>query len=206
MAPAVAAALAAANVPVDTGAAFVGLRLGHPDKLSSLLKAIKVRLQGDHPDTVIVQLSVWDAPLDDGEQAAVMGASRDLVLTHGARLVIVDAPPGPDEGTNAGVARLAAVAQGMSAADPTHVLYLDPADVWGPTAVLDEDGDGTPERKRDLIHVCPSGAARFSVWLADQLAVHFAGVTPAPPAAWAGKRWVTDPRYDQPVGTCAPVG
>jgi hypothetical protein len=206
MSPAVKAALKAANVRVDVGAAYVGLRLGHPDKYTSLRKLIRLSMQKVGADTVIMQLSVWDAPLDEAEQTDALARLRDFVLANGARLVIVAAPVGPDPQVNDGAARMAAIAQGMSTADPSHVVFLDPSPVWGPTAVLDLDGDGTPERKRDLTHVCPSGAARFADWLTAALATRFAGVTPAPPTAWASGQWVTDPRYDQPVGTCAPVG
>ena len=206
LAPGVSAALTAAGVPVDIGAAFMGLRLGHLDQHTSLLDAVEVRLSSQHPGTVVVQLSVWDASLDDADQAAALTALRDAVLASSARLVVVDPPPGPDEGTNAGVTRMAAVARGMSDADPTRVVYLDSSVVWGTTSVLDLDGDGTPERKNDHIHICPSGAARFGAWLADQLAAHFTGVTPADPTVWATGPWVTDERYNQPVGTCASVG
>jgi peptidoglycan/LPS O-acetylase OafA/YrhL len=206
MAPGIDAALTAADVDIDVNAAFIGLRLGHPDKFTDLTEAVRVRLETDGADTIIMQLSVWDATLDPTEQAALLAGLRDLVLGHGARLVVVRPPVVADESTNAGVATMTAAAEAMSAADPTHVVVLDPSAVWGPTAVLDIDGDGTPERKRDLTHVCPSGAAHFGAWLAGALASRFADVTPAPPEQWASGSWVRDGRYDQPTGTCAPVG
>ena len=206
MAPGIDAALTAAGVDVDVNAAFVGLRLGNPDKYTDMAKAVRVRLENDGADTVIMQLSVWDATLDPAEQATLLTSLRDLVVGHGARLVVVRPPVVADESTNAGVATMTATAEAMSAADPTDVVVLDPSAVWGPTAVLDIDGDGTPERKRDLTHVCPSGAAHFGAWLAGALAGRFADVAPAPPEEWASGSWVRDGRYDQPTGTCAPVG
>ncbi|MGH9132658.1 MAG: hypothetical protein ACRDZZ_01880, partial [Ilumatobacteraceae bacterium] len=69
----------------------------------------------------------------------------------------------------------------------------------------DLDDDGTPERKRDGVHVCPSGAARLALWLTTELAAHVGGIAPTPPTEWAQGGWVTDARYDQPVGSCAPL-
>jgi hypothetical protein len=71
---------------------------------------------------------------------------------------------------------------------------------------LDLDADGTPERKRDSVHICPSGAARFAAWLAGELSTRFAAVVPAPPTAWATGSWVTDDRYDDPPGACDRIG
>jgi hypothetical protein len=204
VAPAVAAALEAAGVDVDVTGAFVGLRMVHPEPSNSLSKAVRVRLEGG-ADTVILQLSTWDGPTEEVEQRRAMTYLHELVASHDARLVIVGAPPVPDEATNIGDARLAAIAQEVAAADPTRVAFLDPSPVWGATAVLDLDGDGTPERKRDLVHVCPSGSARLALWLSNELGLRFDGVTPADPTAWAAGDWVTDERYDKPVGTCAPL-
>ena len=83
-------------------------------------------------------------------------------------------------------------------------MFLDSAAVWGPVFDVDLDDDGTPERKRDGVHVCPSGAARFALWLTAELAARFDGATPTPPTEWALGDWVTDARYDEPVGSCAP--
>ncbi len=204
LAPAVAAALGAGGVDLDVTAAFVGLRMVHPEPSNSLSKAMRVRLESG-ADTVILQLSTWDGPTDEADQRRALTYARDLVLSHDARLVVVGAPPVVDEATNTGDARMAAIAQELAAGDPTHVAFLDPTPVWGPSAVLDLDGDGTPERKRDLVHVCPSGAARFALWLSNELAMRFSGVTPTDPTTWAAGSWVTDKRYDMPVGTCAPV-
>ena len=59
------------------------------------------------------------------------------------------------------------------------------------------------DRKPDLVHVCPQGAARFAIWLVAELSARFDGITPATPDAWLGGDWTADERYDTPVGACA---
>jgi hypothetical protein len=41
--------------------------------------------------------------------------------------------------------------------------------------------------------------------LVAELAATYDGIDPADPVVWAGDEWVTDPRYDDPAGACAPV-
>jgi hypothetical protein len=206
LSPAVEAALGAAGVPVNHfQTAFVGHRLGRPGEETALVESVREQIDALGADLVILQFSVWDAQLDADEQLVVLTSFRDLVLQHGARLVLVNAPVVGDEPTNSGLVTMSAAAQQLSAADPEHVIYLDAATVWGTEFAVDLDGDGTPERKRDLVHVCPSGAARFAAWLTGELSSRFAAVTPAPPTAWAAGAWVTDDRYDSPVGSCAPL-
>ena len=94
----------------------------------------------------------------------------------------------------------------MAAAATGDFAFLDASAVWVSPPVLDANGDGAPERKRDLVHVCPAGAASFAAWLTLQLDASFDGIAPADPASWAGGEWVTDPRFDDPAGACAPVG
>ena len=55
---------------------------------------------------------------------------------------------------------------------------------------LDLDADGTAERKRDDVHICPSGAARFAAWLAGGLRARFAATHPG----------AADGVGDRPVG------
>ena len=121
-------------------------------------------------------------------------------------MIILSTPPTFDEELNNGHARLFAVAAAL-AYDGTgrNIAVLDSQQVWGPDGVIDMDEDGTPERKRDLIHVCPSGAARFGAWLAATLDSRFDGLEPGDPAVWADAIWVLDDRYDDPVGACAPL-
>ena len=76
-------------------------------------------------------------------------------------------------------------------------------DIWGPEFVQDFNGDKVPERKPDGVHVCPSGAAMYAIWLMDELQQRFADFIPVPPSEWATGEWVEDPRYTQPTGICA---
>ena len=207
LSPAVQASLNAAGVAVNLDTAYPGFRIGDdPGKDTSLVTLVGEKLDAVGADLVIYQLSVWDSKLDPAEQVAGLTSFRDQVVGRGARLVFVTAPVVGDEATNQGLLTPNAVAQEMSAADPEQVLYLDATVVWGTEPVLDLDGDGTPERKRDHLHICPSGAARFAAWLAGELSTRFAAVTPASPTEWATGQWVTDGRYDDPAGACAPLG
>jgi hypothetical protein len=106
---------------------------------------------------------------------------------------------------NAELDRLAGVARDTAAASDGRIVFIDTSAAWVSPPVLDSNGDGAPERKRDLIHVCPAGAANFAAWLTTELDTRFDGLTPVDPTTWASGEWVTDPRYDQPVGACAPV-
>ena len=73
----------------------------------------------------------------------------------------------------------------------------------GPKFTLDVNGDKVPERKPDGVHVCPSGAAMYALWLIGEMQLHFADFVPAPASVWATGNWVDDPRYTQPAGICA---
>ena len=81
------------------------------------------------------------------------------------------------------------------------VLNSDGA--WGPVFAQDVNGDNIPERKPDGVHICPSGAAMYAVWLMNELQQRFEGFVPSPPADWASGDWVNDPRYLNPTGICA---
>ena len=91
----------------------------------------------------------------------------------------------------------------IAAEHPDQVFVLNTDDVWGPVFVQDVNGDKVPERKPDGVHVCPSGAAMFTLWLNDQLQQRIADYVPAATADWATADWVNDPRYTNPEGICA---
>ena len=169
LAPAVHAALTAAGVAVDPSTANVGHRIGSPDEDSPLVGAVRQQVAALGADLVILQLSVWDASLEAAAQAAALTYFRDVVVGHGARLLLVSAPVVGDDEINSGLLTLTAAARQLGAADPQHVSFLDASIVWGTEMALDLDADGTPERKRDSVHICPSGAARFAAWLAGEL-------------------------------------
>jgi hypothetical protein len=205
LAPAVVASLGAAGVRADDSS-FPGTRLIPEGGGTSLLDTLAERLTAKPVDVVVMQLSVWDSEQDTDEQYAALAALRELVHELGAQLVLVPPPVSGDTEDNAFYAGMTEQAARIAAEDPAGTVLLDPTAVWGTEAVLDLDGDATPERKRDLIHVCPSGAARFALWLSTELDRRFDGVAPAPATDWATGEWVTDPRYDEPVGACAPLG
>jgi len=203
--PAFEAALGAAGVAADGGGAFPGLRITGNDDSIRLPVLVPEQVIEHDADTVLMQVSSWDAAASDAEYADALAEMASAVGEVGARLVVVTAPPVGNDDLQSELDRLAEVAAGAAAATGDFA-FLDAAAVWASPPVLDANGDGAPERKRDLVHVCPAGAASFAAWLTLQLDAGFDGITPADPASWAGAEWVTDPRFDDPAGACAPVG
>lgn len=201
LAPGVGAALTDAGLLVNSSA-FPGLRLVG-DGQFALLPRLQAELPGSGIDVLVVQLSVWDAESDTADQLAALDALRVLTAANGTQLVLVSSPPTVDAATDLGLVALTEDARSIAAANPTSSVFLDSSAVWGASFDEDLDDDGTPERKRDGVHVCPSGAARFALWLTGELAARYDGVTPTPPTQWALGDWVTDVRYDEPVGSCA---
>ena len=144
--------------------------------------------RSDGADTVIMQLSVWDARLRPAEQGAALAAHARR-RRRSRRPPRLRRPPGRratrDERRRRDDGR---GGRALDAADPEQRRASSTRRRCGDRRrCIDLDGDGTPERKRDLIHVCPSGAARFGAWLAGELAARFEAVTPAPPTDWAGR-------------------
>jgi hypothetical protein len=203
LAPGVGAALTSAGL-VANSSAYPGMRIVGGGELD-LLPQLQAELPGSGIDVVVVQLSVWDANRDTADQRAALDELHALAVANDAVLVLVSSPPTMDLVADHGLIAMTGDARAIAAAFPTTAVFLDSAAVWGPAFDVDIDDDGTPERKRDGVHVCPSGAARFALWLTGELAARFDGATPTPPTEWALGDWVTDVRYDQPVGSCAPL-
>jgi len=203
LAPAVDAALTDAGLTMGAGS-YPGIRLLGPDDSLRLTSQLDDRIVAASADTVLIVVSTWDADVDDEDYATGLRELADLLPPDG-QLIVVSSPPTGDDDVNADLDRLAAVASDVAEGSDGHIVYLDAGDVWANPAVLDENGDGAPERKRDLIHVCPAGAANFAAWLATILDADFEGLDPVDPAQWAGGDWVRDSRYDEPVGACAPI-
>jgi hypothetical protein len=201
LAPGVGAALAGAGLLANSNA-YPGMRLVGGDQFS-LLPKLRADLPTSGIDVVVVQLSVWDAQRDAVEQQAALAELHALAVSNEVVLVLVSSPPTVDLAVEQGLVGLTEHARAIAAAHPTTTVFLDAAAVWGSVFDADLDDDGTPERKRDGAHVCPSGAARFALWLTAELASRFDGLAPTPPTEWATGNWVTDGRYDQPVGSCA---
>lgn len=204
MALGVEAALREAGIDIDETGAFPGLYVT-ADGARQLAGHLTGKLTKRPADTVIMLISAWDVTAGSDDYRAGLVALLDDVEAAGAeRVIVVTAPPVGDDARNVELDRLAAVVDELAAVDG-RVLLLDASAVWTTPVTLDANGDGAPERKRDRVHVCPAGAAQFGVWLADTLASRFVGLTPVEPSLWAGGPWTTDPRYDEPVGACAPV-
>jgi hypothetical protein len=203
LAPGVGAALTSAGL-VANSSAYPGMRIVGDDQFG-LLPQLRTELPGSGVDALVVQLSMWDAERDPADQRTALDELHALAVASDALLVIVSPPPTENLAIDHGLAGLTSHARAIAAEFPTTAVFLDSAAVWGPVFDVDLDDDGTPERKRDGAHVCPSGAARFALWLTGELAARFDGATPTPPTEWAMGSWVTDGRYDEPVGSCAPL-
>jgi peptidoglycan/LPS O-acetylase OafA/YrhL len=204
LAPAVDAALTDAGLTMGAGS-YPGIRLLGPNDSLRLTSQLDDRIAAASADTVLIVVSTWDTDIDDEDYAAGLVELAALLPSDG-QLIVVSSPPTGDDEVNVELDRLAAVAAEVAEGSGGHIVFLDAGDVWAEPAVLDANGDGAPERKRDLTHVCPAGAANFAAWLATTLDADFDGLDPVDPSQWAGGEWVSDPRYDEPVGACAPVG
>jgi peptidoglycan/LPS O-acetylase OafA/YrhL len=206
MAPGVEAALAGTGVGIDLRGAFYGTAVTKDDGSLRLSNRITEKLADRPADTLVMLISTWDVVADSDDYRAALVETIDAVELAGVeRTIIVSSPPVADAGVDVELDRLSRVAAAL-ADDDERVWFIDAAAAWAEPPVLDRNGDGAPERKRDLIHVCPAGAAAFGAWLTDELAARFDGIVPVDDvSSWAAGPWTTDPRYDEPVGSCAPV-
>ena len=165
-----------------------------------------LRIVDDGADTIVFQLSVWDSGLGTRRAGRRAGAAA----RRRARSTAAGSSSSPHRSSTRRDEQRASChgcrCRAARRRRPGSVRFLDPTPVWGSHGVVDLDGDGTPERKRDLVHVCPSGAARFGAWLAGELAVQFAGRGPGAATDWAVGPWVTDRRFDQPARSLRPRG
>lgn len=204
LAPAVKAALVSAGLTVNIGAAYPGVRLLGPIEVRRLTTQVPNRLAEISADTLIIMVSTWDQDIDNENYAAGLRELADLLPPDG-RLIVLSAPPAGDDARNAQYDRLAAVARETAAKSEDRIVFIDASQPWVTPTVRDANGDGAPERKPDLIHVCPAGAAGFALWLTLELDARFSGLEPADPSTWLLGDWGRDVRYDQPVGACAPL-
>ena len=204
LAPAVNAALTSAGLSVAL-AAFYGNRLLGPIESRRLSTQVADRLTEISADTLMIVVSAWDRDISDDDYAAGLRELAGMLAPDG-RLIVLSSPPTADDLRNVELDRLTAVARKVADASAGRIVFIDASGAWVSPPVRDSNGDGAPERKGDLIHVCPAGAASFGAWLAHELNQRFDGLVPADPAGWTLGDWVTEPRYDEPVGACAPVG
>lgn len=73
------------------------------------------------------------------------------------------------------------------AEETDHATFLDASEVWGEE--YSREHDGSIDRSDDGIHTCPQGAARFTIWLLDELSDRHQGFSPAPAEGWANDGW-----------------
>ena len=145
-------------------ASYPGIRLLGSDENLRLAVRVGEMLAQQPADTVMIQVSTWDEDESDESYAAGLRELADLLPPEG-RLIVLSSPPTGDESVNADLDRLAGVARDTAAASDGRIVFIDTSAAWVSPPVLDANGDGAPERKRDLIHVCPAGAANFAAWL-----------------------------------------
>jgi peptidoglycan/LPS O-acetylase OafA/YrhL len=199
-APGVEAALTAAGLEVET-AAYVGTGVvpsGDVDPIELFLGS----LRNTRRDLAIFQLSGWDLEHPEAEQRHAVRAFRDETRASGATMVFLLPPTVDPERYDPDFSIILDEVLLMASEDPGGTVLLDSASMWGDYG-RDLNGDGIPERKPDGVHVCPSGAALLGQWLALELAARYDGVIPADPVLWAGLPWVTDARYNTPLGVCS---
>ena len=198
--PAVASAMFAGKISIG---GYVSPGAGLLDTRYDSSTAIDKMVVDFRPDLVLYQGSLWDSGTS-GAQRVAYQQFTDLVLGQGARLAFITIPPlRADHQDPVHLGALTGIMHEIADEHPGQVIVLDSDEVWGPVFTQDVNGDKVPERKPDGVHVCPSGAAMYAVWLTDQLQQRFADFVPAPPADWATGDWIDDPRYTQPEGICA---
>jgi hypothetical protein len=202
--PAIEAELNAANITVHSGA-FGGVGIVPTDLNTTPLQSLAVELDRYNSDLLILQLSVWDAQQDDDQQQVALNDLAKFVADQNLRLVFVSFPSIADDRSEPGQISLEDKARAVANQSDGSIIYLDQRSVLGDVFTLDIDGDGNPERKRDGIHVCPTGALRSAQWLIAELSTRFNGITPPADDSWATGDWANDSRYDSPPGACAPL-
>ncbi|MET8685454.1 SGNH/GDSL hydrolase family protein [Streptomyces sp. NPDC004732] len=194
-APALGAALKAADVPfksmaADGGGGVIG-EVAEPtwDELPKQLTSFK-------PDVVAYQITTydWGKP---GEQRAAYEKLAKTVGDAGAELVLVTAPPFKiDSFYKPHAAEIKTAPKSAEAVADRHegkVRFLDSAALWGT--------DGTAPkalRSKDGIHSCQQGSAAFAQWLGKELGRVYS-FTPAPADRWATGSW-TGAKVYGPLG------
>jgi len=202
--PAIEAELNAANVTVHSGA-FGGVGIVPTEVNTTPLQSLATELDRYTVDLLILQLSVWDAQQDDDRQQAALDDLVTFVTERNMRLAFVSFPSIAPERSELGQTSLENKARTVANQSEGSIIYLDQRSVLGDVFIRDIDGDGNPERKRDGIHVCPTGALRSAQWLIQELSTRFEGIAPPVDDSWVTGEWANDSRYDSPPGACAPL-
>jgi hypothetical protein len=197
--PAVEAAMFASKIAIGS---YVSPGAGLLDTKYDSSTFIDKAVTDFHPDLVLYQGSLWDFATPD-QQLVAYQRFADVVLATGARLGFITLPPLRADQVNDQLTTLTGIMHDVADQHPGKVFVLNSDGAWGPGFSQDVNGDKVPERKPDGVHVCPSGAAMFALWLMGELQQRFDGFVPSPPAEWAAGTWVDDPRYTKPTGICA---
>ncbi|HEY5664694.1 MAG TPA: acyltransferase [Ilumatobacter sp.] len=202
--PPLSAALAAAGIEAASGA-FPGVGLIPRDALPDPFGLLEQHIDEADPDLVVMQLSLWDGYESSGDQVDAFDRLGALLTERDLRLALVTLPVRSPRQADPGEPILVANARAFAAEFASRVVLLDQTEVFGSVFRLDVDGDGNPERKRDGVHLCPTGALAVTLWLLGQFEQHYAGFAAPDPAGWALGDWRSNETYDQPPGACAPL-
>ena len=202
--PALGAALSAANVTAFSGA-FAGVGIVPTAENATPLEWLSTELDLHNSDVLVLQLSVWDAQQSDTDQQNALNNLARFVEQRQLQLVILSFLSIAPERSELGQDQLQSKAQALAQNSNGLIAYFDQSSVLGDVFTLDIDGDGNPERKRDGIHVCPTGALRSAQWLIQELSTRFNGITTPTDNSWVTGDWAKESRYDSPPGACAPL-
>src|SRR3954471_18171385 len=197
--PAVASALYAGKIAIS---GYVSPGAGLLDTKYDSSTEIEKAVVDNQPDLVLFQASLWDSGTREQQRIAYENFA-DFVVDHRARLGFITLPPVRDDRGQELQQALTLIMHEIAAAHPGNVFVLDGNQIWGPVFAQDVNGDKVPERKPDGVHVCPSGAAMYAIWLMNQLQQRFTDFVSTQPGVWSTGAWLDDPRYLKPAGICA---
>lgn len=191
-----AAAAKASGVPFKSIASTGGGNVSGRDQLvESTFESLNKALGSFNPDVVIYQVSTYDWGTEKEQRAAYQKLLK-TVTEAGAQLVFVTMPPIKPDGFYADhmdeLERTSRLVKEVAAGSDKAVA-LESSEVWGDSFQLRRNGKLI--RKSDGIHTCPQGAARFTVWLLDELAGRYPGIDPAKPKSWANAGWAGDSSF-----------
>ena len=202
--PAIGAILSAANVTAFSGA-FGGAGIVPTAENTTPLESLAAELDQHNSDVLVLQLSLWDAEQSDTDQQNALNNLARFVEQRQLQLVILSFPSIAPERSEPGQDQFESKAQALAQNSNGLIAYFDQSSVLGDVFMVDINGDGNPERKRDGLHVCPTGALRSAQWLIAELSARFEGITPPIDNSWVTGEWAKDSRYDSPPGACAPL-
>jgi len=199
--PAIRAALEASGLAVEIRA-FPGD--GLVPAARDGINRYEAAIAESNADVVLYQISLWDLG-DRTSLGLTYRAFANAVIRSGATLVFITPPPlSPPQQQNDNLDWLEGLADTLASDLRGQVFAVHSTQTWGTKFVIDVDGDGSPERKPDGVHMCPDGAARQAKWLTDALAALLA-FEPADESLWEAGPWRADARYSSPEGICAPL-